>query len=100
VSPGGEELAMAQEAQGAKRGNRKVRTGEVVKSGADKTVVVAIRRRVQHPLYHKIVNRTSKIMAHDEKNECSVGDVVRVMETRPLSKRKRWRYIETVRKAK
>ncbi|MHC4821857.1 MAG: 30S ribosomal protein S17 [Planctomycetota bacterium] len=81
------------------RHNRKTRTGEVVKAGADKTVVVAIRRRVPHALYGKIVNRTSKIMAHDEKNECAVGDVIRVMETRPLSKRKRWRYVETIRKA-
>ena len=82
------------------RGIRKTRTGEVVSNAADKTIVVAIRTRVKHPLYGKIINRTSKIMAHDEKNECAVGDVVRVMETRPLSKRKRWRYTETVRKAK
>jgi len=85
--------------QEVKRNNRKVRVGEVVKAGADKTVIVAIRRRVKHPLYGKIINRTSKLMAHDEKNECGVGDVIRVMETRPLSKRKRWRYVETVRKA-
>lgn len=84
----------------ATRGNRKVRIGEVVTAGADKTIVVAVRRRVEHPMYGKIINRTSKLMAHDEKNECGVGDVVRVMETRPLSKRKRWRYVETVRKAK
>ncbi|MBZ0268405.1 30S ribosomal protein S17 [bacterium] len=82
------------------RGIRKTRTGEVVKNGADKTIVVAIRSRVKHPLYGKIINRTMNIMAHDEKNECEVGDVVRVMETRPMSKRKRWRYTETVRKAK
>lgn len=82
------------------RGIRKTRTGEVVSNGADKTIVVAIRSRVKHPLYGKIINRTRKIMAHDEKNECSVGDVVRVVETRPLSKRKRWRYSETIRKAK
>jgi small subunit ribosomal protein S17 len=82
------------------RGHRKTRTGEVVSTGADKTVVVAIRRRVTHPLYGKIINRTSKIMVHDAKNECSVGDVVRVMETRPVSKRKRWRYVETVRKVR
>jgi small subunit ribosomal protein S17 len=81
------------------RSNRKSRTGEVVKSGADKTIVVAIRDRVRHPLYGKIINQTSRIMAHDEKNECGVGDVVRVMETRPLSKRKRWRLVETIRKA-
>ena len=82
------------------RGHRKTRTGEVVSNAADKTVVVAIRTRVKHPLYGKIINRTMKIMAHDEENVCAVGDVIRVAETRPLSKRKRWRYTETVRKAK
>jgi small subunit ribosomal protein S17 len=82
------------------RGIRKTRTGEVVSNGANKTIVVAIRTRVKHPQYGKIINRTAKIMAHDENNECAVGDVVRVVETRPLSKRKRWRYTETVRKAK
>ena len=82
------------------RGHRKARAGVVVGDKADKTIVVAIRRRVKHPLYGKIINRTSKIMAHDEKNECAVGDFVRVVETRPLSKRKRWRYVETIRKAK
>ncbi len=82
------------------RGHRKGRTGEVVGNKADKTIVVAIRRRVKHALYGKIINRTSKVMAHDEKNECAIGDVVRVMETRPLSKNKRWRYIETIRKVK
>ena len=73
--------------------------GEVVTSGADKTIVVAVRTRVAHPRYGKIVNHTQKFMAHDEKNECSVGDVLRIVETRPLSKRKRWRLVETVRKA-
>ena len=82
-----------------KRGYRKTRTGEVVSNKADKTVVIAVRTRVKHPLYGKIINRTTKIMAHDEENTCGVGDVVRVTETRPLSKRKRWRYVETVRKA-
>jgi small subunit ribosomal protein S17 len=82
------------------RGIRKTRTGEVVSNGANKTIVIAIRTRVKHPLYGKIINRTAKIMAHDENNECAVGDVVRVVETRPLSKQKRWRYTETVRKAK
>jgi small subunit ribosomal protein S17 len=71
-----------------------------VSTGADKTVVIAVRTRVRHPLYGKIINRTMKMMAHDEKNECEVGDVIRVTETRPLSKRKRWRYTETIRKAK
>ncbi|HET9887728.1 MAG TPA: 30S ribosomal protein S17 [bacterium] len=81
------------------RAERKTRTGQVVSNGGDKTIVLAIRRRVPHPEYGKIIKRTSKIMAHDEKNECKVGDIVRVVETRPLSKRKRWRYVETVRKA-
>ena len=88
------------ETQEQARGHRKTRTGEVVKAGADKTIVLAIKTRVRHPLYGKIINRTSTLMAHDEKNECTVGDVVRVMETRPLSKRKRWRYVETLRKAR
>ena len=82
------------------RGHRKARWGEVVGNKAEKTIVVAIRRRVKHPLYGKIINRTSKIMAHDENNECGVGDIVRVVETRPLSKLKRWRFVETIRKAK
>ena len=82
------------------RGHRKARWGEVVGDKAEKTIVVAIRRRVKHALYGKIINRTSKIMAHDENNECGVGDIVRVVETRPLSKRKRWRFVETIRKAK
>ena len=82
-----------------KRGNRKTRSGEVVKAAMDKTVVVAIRTRVRHPVYGKIINRTTKILAHDEKGDCGVGDFIRVMETRPLSKRKRWRYVETIRKA-
>jgi small subunit ribosomal protein S17 len=88
-----------QETDQESRAKRKVRTGEVVKTGAQKTVIVAIRSRVKHAVYGKIIKRTSKIMVHDEKNECAVGDLVRVMETRPMSKRKRWRYLETVRKA-
>jgi small subunit ribosomal protein S17 len=90
---------MFQDEESTKRNKRKVRVGEVVSAGGNKTVVVALRRRVQHAEYGKIVKKTSKIMAHDEKNECSVGDVIRVMETRPLSKNKRWRYLETVKKA-
>ncbi|MAF26477.1 MAG: 30S ribosomal protein S17 [Gemmatimonadota bacterium] len=82
------------------RGVRKTRTGEVVSAGGEKTAVVAIHRRVKHPLYGKIINKTSKVMVHDEDNVCAVGDVVRVMETRPLSKHKRWRFLETVRKVK
>jgi small subunit ribosomal protein S17 len=87
-----------EETQENPRGQRKVRVGQVVTAGADKTIVVAVRTRVQHARYGKIVKRTSKFMAHDEKNVCSVGDVVKIVETRPLSKRKRWRYVETIRK--
>ena len=80
--------------------SRKVRVGKVVSDKMDKTVVVAIADRVAHPLYKKIVGRTYKLKAHDENNECHVGDIVRVMETRPLSKDKRWRVVEIVEKAK
>ena len=76
------------------RGIRKTRVGMVVSDKMDKTVVVEIRTRVRHPLYGKIMNRTTKLKAHDEKNECGVGDRVLVMETRPLSREKRWRVIE------
>jgi small subunit ribosomal protein S17 len=82
------------------RGNRKVRTGKVVSDKMDKTIVVAIEDSVKHPLYKKVVKRTYKLKAHDEKNECSAGDRVRVMETRPLSKDKRWRLVEIIEKAK
>ncbi len=83
-----------------KRNLRKTRTGIVVSDKMDKTVVVAIKERVKHPLYGKIVNRTKKFKVHDETNQCGVGDKVRVMETRPLSKDKHWRVIEIVEKAK
>ena len=82
------------------RGMRKTRTGVVVSDKMDKTIVVEIRTRVRHPLYGKIMNRTNKIKAHDESNECGIGDTVRVMETRPLSKDKRWRLVEIIEKAK
>ena len=82
------------------RNLRKTRVGVVVSDKMDKTIVVAIQERVRHPLYKKIVNRTKKLKAHDENNECRVGDVVMVMETRPLSKDKRWRLVEIVEKAK
>ena len=82
------------------RNLRKTRTGKVVSDKMDKTVVVAIVDHVKHPLYGKIVKRTYKLKAHDEKNECAVGDTVKVMETRPLSKDKRWRLVEIVEKAK
>jgi len=80
--------------------SRKTRTGKVVSDKMDKTIVVAVEDRVAHPLYKKIVKRTYKLKAHDENNECGVGDIVRVMETRPLSKDKRWRMVEIIEKAK
>ena len=82
------------------RDNRKVRVGKVVSDKMDKTIVVAIEDNVRHPKYGKIIKRTVKIHAHDEKNECGVGDKVAVMETRPLSKTKRWRFVEIIEKAK
>ena len=84
----------------ARETSRKTRVGRVVSDKMDKTIVVAIEDRVAHPLYKKIVKRTYKLKAHDEKNEAGVGDRVRVMETRPLSKDKRWRLVEIVEKAK
>ncbi len=82
------------------RGYRKTRRGYVVSDKMDKTVVVAVEDRVKHPLYGKVMRRTSKVKAHDENNECGVGDSVRIMETRPLSAAKRWRVVEIVEKAK
>ena len=82
------------------RGIRKTRVGVFVSDKMDKTIVVEIRNRVKHPLYGKIVNRTERLKAHDEENQCGIGDTVRVMETRPLSKDKRWRLVEIVEKAK
>jgi len=79
---------------------RKTRTGKVVSDKMDKTVVVAVESRVAHPLYKKIIKRTYKLKAHDENNDCGTGDVVRVMETRPISKDKRWRLVEIIEKAK
>ena len=81
------------------RAFRKTRVGQVVSDKMDKTVVVAIADRVAHPLYKKIVKRTYKLKAHDENNECGVGDTVKVMECRPLSKDKRWRLVEIIKKA-
>ena len=80
--------------------SRKTRVGKVVSDKMDKTIVVAIADRVQHPLYKKFIKRTYKLKAHDENNECGIGDTVRVMETRPLSKDKRWRLVEIIEKAK
>ncbi len=82
------------------RNLRKTRTGKVVSDKMDKTITVAVEDHVKHPLYGKIVKKTYKLKAHDENNECQVGDTVKVMETRPLSKDKRWRLVEIVEKAK
>ena len=82
------------------RGMRKTRTGIVVSDKMDKTITVAVKYRVRHPLYGKIINRTAKLKAHDENNECGIGDTVRLMETRPLSRDKRWRLVEIIEKAK
>ena len=82
------------------RNLRKTRTGVVVSDKMNKTTVVAVRDNVRHPLYKKIVKKTYKLKAHDEKNECKIGDTVKVMETRPLSKDKRWRLVEIVERAK
>ncbi|HOK25443.1 MAG TPA: 30S ribosomal protein S17 [Bacteroidales bacterium] len=79
---------------------RKERTGVVVSNKMDKSIVVAIKRRVKHPVYGKYVTRTKKVMAHDENNECNIGDVVRIAETRPLSKNKNWRLVEIIEKAR
>ena len=82
------------------RNLRKTRTGKVVSNKMDKTIVVAVVDNVKHPLYGKIVKRTYKLKAHDENNECNIGDRVKVMETRPLSKDKRWRLVEVVERVK
>ena len=82
------------------RGMRKTRVGVVISDKMDKTITVAVKYRVRHPLYGKIINRTMKLKAHDENNACGIGDTVRVMETRPLSKDKRWRLVEIIEKAK
>ncbi len=82
------------------RNLRKTRTGKVVSDRMDKTIVVAVEDHVKHPLYNKIVKKTYKLKAHDENNECNIGDTVKVMETRPLSKDKRWRLVEIVEKVK
>ena len=82
------------------RNLRKTRVGKVVSDRMDKTIVVAVVDNVRHPLYKKIIKRTYKLKAHDENNECGIGDTVRVMETRPLSKDKRWRLVEIIEKAK
>jgi small subunit ribosomal protein S17 len=79
---------------------RKERTGVVVSNSMDKSIVVAVKRKVKHPIYGKFINRTKKLMAHDEQNTCKVGDTVRISETRPLSKNKSWRLVEVIERAK
>ena len=82
------------------RGLRKVRVGKVVSDKMEKTIVVAVETKVRHPLYGKTMNRTTKFKAHDENNDAKIGDIVEIMETRPLSKDKRWRLVEVVERAK
>ena len=82
------------------RNLRKVRIGKVVSDKMDKSITLTVDRKVKHPLYGKFVQKTTKLMVHDEKNECGIGDTVKVMETRPLSKNKRWRLVEIIAKAK
>ena len=81
------------------RGHQKERVGLVVSDKMDKTIVVAVERRMQHPLYKKVIRRTKKFHAHDETNKCNIGDLVRIRESRPLSKTKRWRLVEVVKEA-
>lgn len=82
------------------RNSRKTKVGVVVSNKMDKTIVVAVENHVKHPLYNKIVKRTYKLKAHDEENTCNIGDIVKVMETKPISKDKRWRLVEVMEKAK
>lgn len=82
------------------RNLRKERIGLVVSNKMDKSVTVAVQRKLMHPIYGKFIGKTTKFMAHDEKNECGIGDTVRIMETRPLSKKKRWRLLEIIERAK
>lgn len=83
-----------------KRNLRKERIGTVVSNKMDKSIVVMVERRLKHPIYGKFIKRTTKFMAHDEQNECNIGDIVRIMETRPISRKKRWRLVEIIEKAK
>ena len=84
----------------AERNLRKTRIGVVISNKMEKTITVTVERKVKHPIYGKFVKKTTKFHAHDEKNECSIGDMVRIMETRPLSKTKRWRLVEVLEKVK
>ncbi|MBS1747664.1 MAG: 30S ribosomal protein S17 [Bacteroidetes bacterium] len=91
---------MSESTTTAERNLRKTRIGVVRSNKMDKTITVAVERKVKHPIYGKFVKKTTKFHAHDEKNECTIGDIVKIMETRPLSKTKRWRLVEIVEKAK
>lgn len=84
----------------AERNLRKTRIGVVISNKMEKTITITVERKVKHPIYGKFVKKTTKFHAHDEKNECSIGDMVRIMETRPLSKTKRWRLVEVLEKVK
>ncbi len=90
----------AQQAAAVERNARKEKIGIVVSNKMQQSIVVAVERRIQHPKYGKFMKKTSKFMAHDEKNECQIGDKVKIMETRPLSKRKNWRLVEILEKVK
>jgi small subunit ribosomal protein S17 len=93
------EIENAQATPPRAKARKNVKVGMVTSNKMNKTVVVSVERRVPHPLYRRIVTRTSKFLAHDEKNACTIGDTVSIVETRPLSKRKRWRLLEIIRKA-
>ncbi|MEL6392221.1 MAG: 30S ribosomal protein S17 [Bacteroidota bacterium] len=94
-------MAVAEEEQAPKgRNERKTRIGVVVSDKMDKTISVSVERRLQHPIYGKYVKKSKKFIAHDENNDCGVGDTVRIMETRPMSRRKRWRLVQIIEKAK
>ncbi len=95
-----DEVRNQPEAATARTTRRKVRIGKVVSNKMEKSIVVTVERRVPHPIYKKYFKRTSKLMAHDEKREAGIGDLVKIMETRPLSKNKRWRLVEILEKAK
>jgi small subunit ribosomal protein S17 len=82
------------------RNTRRERIGEVVSNSMDKSIVIAVKQKIKHPIYGKFVNKTSRFMAHDEENTCNVGDTVKISETRPLSKSKRWRLVEIIERAK
>ena len=82
------------------RNTRRERVGVVVSNGMDKSITISVKQKIKHPIYGKFVNKTSKFMAHDEENTCNVGDMVRISETRPMSKNKRWRLVEIIERAK